>query len=166
LQGNVVPEALLLLQMLMLDASEDLSRRWSEGEQFKPGWVRNELKAKSFATVRDVIVQTGQETHELNRIVYAWLGSITHANRESINLTAKRTGDESYEIFVGGSLVGMETLMNATFATVCHGLHITGAICVGVFDAARLKKTGTQWSALEKRINDAVRKPNSPGPLT
>jgi hypothetical protein len=64
-------EALLLLQVLMLDASEDLFRRWAAGEEFKPGWVRNELKAKPSSTVRDVIVTTDQETHELNRMVYA-----------------------------------------------------------------------------------------------
>jgi hypothetical protein len=156
-------EALLLLQVLMLDASEDVFRRLSEAEQFKPGWVRNELKAKSSATVRDVIVNTDQETHELNRMVYAWLSNITDANRASVNQTAQKTGDESYEIFVGGSLVGMKTLMNAIFATLCYGLHETAVICMAVFDAARLEKTGTQWSALEKQINEAAHKAQSTG---
>jgi hypothetical protein len=84
------------------------------------------------------------------------LSNITHANRDSVNQTARNTGDESYEIFVGGSLVGMKTLMNAVFATLCHGLHHTAVICVAVFDAARLEKTSAQWSALETRINHAA----------
>lgn len=154
-------EGLLLLQVLILDASEGLFHRWSQGEEFKPGWVRNELKAKSSSTVRDVIVTTDQETHELNRMVYAWLSNITHANRDGVNQTARKTGEESYEIFIGGSLEGMKTLMNAVFATLCHGLHHTAVICVAVFDAARLEKTSAQWSALEKRINEAARPRNT-----
>ncbi|MBV8810660.1 MAG: hypothetical protein JO033_18480 [Acidobacteriaceae bacterium] len=142
--------------MLLLDASEDLFHRWSQGEQFKPGWVRNELKAKSSSAVRDVIVNTDQETHELNRMVYAWLSNITHANLDSVNQTAQKTGDQRYEIFVGGSLEGMKTLMNAVFASLCHGLHHTAVICIAVFDAARLEKTGPRWSALERRVNEAA----------
>jgi len=152
-------ETLLLMQVLMLDASEDLFHRWSKGEEIKPGWVRNELKAKSSSTVRDVIVSIDQETHELNRMIYGWLSNITHANLDSLNQTVRKTGDQSYEVFVGGSLEGMKTLLNAVFASVCSGLHQTAVICVAVFDAARLETTNSPWSALEKRINDAARPP-------
>jgi hypothetical protein len=154
-------EALLLLQVLMMDASEGLFHRWSEGEEFKPGWVRNELKARSSATVRDVIVTTDQETQELNRMAYSWLSKITHANRDSVNQTAQKTSDESYKIFTGGSLEGMKMLMNAVFATMCHGLHHTAVICIAVFDAPRLEKTTAQWSALGKQINNAANPRNT-----
>ena len=150
-------EVLLLMQVLMLDSSENLFRRWSQGEEFKPGWVRNELKAKPSSEVRDVIVSIDQETHELNRMIYGWLSNITHANLDSLNQTIRKTGDQSYEVFVGGSLEGMNTLMNAVFASVCHGLHHTAVICMAVFDAARLEKISPQWSALETRINEAAR---------
>jgi hypothetical protein len=93
----------------------------------------------------------------LNRMIYRWLSNITHPNLDSVNQTARKTGEESYEIFVGGSLVGMKTLMNTVFATLCHGLHETAVICMAVFDAARLEKTGKKWSVLEKRINEVAR---------
>lgn len=150
-------ETLLLLQVFILDSSEDLFRRWSEGEEFKPGWVRNELKAKAPFQVRDVIVSVDEETLELHRTIYRWLSNITHPNRDSVNLTARKASDQSYEIFVGGSLEGMKTLMNAVFASVCQGLHHTTVICIAVFDAARLEKTGPQWSALEKRMSEVAR---------
>jgi hypothetical protein len=150
-------ETLLLMQVFMLDSSEDLFRRWAHGEEFKPGWVRNELKAKSPSKVRDVIVKIDQETHNLNRMIYGWLSNITHANLDSLNQTVRQTGEQSYEVFVGGSLEGIKTLMNAVFASVCYGLHHTAVICMAVFDAARLEKTSPQWSALEKRISDAAR---------
>lgn len=111
-------ETLLLAQVLILDSSEDLFRRWSKGEEFKPGWVRNELQAKSSSTVRNVIVNIDQETHDLNRIIYKWLSSITHANLDSLNQTVRKAGEQSYEVFVGGSLEGMKTMMNAVFASV------------------------------------------------
>jgi len=150
-------ETLLLLQALMLDSSEDLFRRWSQGEEFKPGWVRNELKAKSPSEVRDVIVTIDQETHDLNRMLYGWLSNITHANLDSLNQTVRKTGEQSYEVFVGGSLDGMGPLMNAVFASVCYGLHQTAVMCMAVFDPTRLEKTKHQWSTLGNRINEAAR---------
>jgi hypothetical protein len=150
-------ETLLLMQALILDSSENLFCRWSQGEEFKPGWVRNELKAKSSAVVRDVIVTTDQETHDFNRMLYGWLSNITHANLDSINRTVRKTGEQSYEVFVGGSLDGMQTLMNAVFASVCYGLLQTAVMCMAIFDPTRLEKTKLQWSALGKRIDEAAR---------
>jgi len=149
-------ETLLLLQVLMLDSSEDLFRRWAEGEEFKPGWVRNELKAKPASTVRDVTVSLDDETHDLNRMIYGWLSNITHANLDSLNRTVRQTGEQSYEVFVGGSLKDTKTLLNAVFASVCSGLHQTAVICIAVFDPARLETTGSQWTALGAQINEAA----------
>jgi hypothetical protein len=154
-------ETLLLLQALMLDSSEDLFRRWSQGEEFKPAWVRNRLKAQSSFEVRNIIVSIDLETHDVNRMLYGWLSNITHANLNSLNQTVRKTGEQSYEVFVGGSLDGMVTLINAVFASVCYGLHQTAIICLAVFVPDRLEKTNHQWSALGKQINEAARPPTT-----
>jgi len=107
--------------------------------------------------VRDVIVTIDQETHDLNRMLYGWLSNITHANLDSINQTVRKTGEQSYEVFVGGSLDGMRTLMNAVFASFCYGLYQTAVMCMAVFDPTRLEKTKLQWSTLGNRINEAAR---------
>jgi hypothetical protein len=149
-------ETLLLMQVLMLDSSEDLFRRWSQEEEFKPAWVRNELKAKSSFEVRNVIITIDKETHNLYRMLYGWLSTITHANLNSLNQTIRKRGEQSYEVFVGGSLDGMKTLMNAVLASVCYGLHQTAVMCMAVFDSARLEKSRELWSALGKRIDEAA----------
>jgi hypothetical protein len=150
-------ETLLLMQALMLDSSEDFFRRWSQGEEFKPGWVRKELKAKSSSAVRDVIITMDQETHDLNRMLYGWLSNITHANLNSLNQTVRKTGEQSYEVFVGGSLDGMGALMNAVFAGVCYGLYETAIMCMAVFEPTRLEKSKLQWATLGNQINQAAR---------
>lgn len=150
-------ECFLLLQLLLLDASEDLFRRWADGEEFKPGWVRKELSTRSPSTVRDVVVTFDNETLDLNRVVYSWLSNITHANLDSVNQTVRQTGQNSYEVLVGGSLDGKHQMLNALFATACHGLHLTAAVCMAVFDPVQLGKSGAQWSALEKMISQASR---------
>jgi hypothetical protein len=150
-------ETLLLMQALMLDSSESLFIRWSNGEEFKPSWIRKVLKSKSSSEVRDVIVTIDHEIHDLNRMIYGWLSNITHANLESLNQTVRKTGEQSYEVFVGGSLNEMQPLLNSIFASVCYGLHQTALICMAVFDLTHLEKNKLQWSALGDRINKAAR---------
>ncbi len=150
-------ETLLLLQLLLLDASENLFQRWSGGEEFKPGWVRNELKTRSPSTVREVIVTIDQDTHDMNRKIYSWLSEIAHANLDSLNQTVKPMGENSFEIFVGGSLDGTDHLLNALFAVTCHGLHFAAILCIAIFDPVRLKHDGSRWSSLEKQISEAAR---------
>jgi len=152
-------EALLLLQVLLLDPSEKLFERWSTGEEFKPGWVRNELKSKLTWKIRDLIVTFDQDAHDLNQLTYNWLSDITHANLNSANQAVQKVGDQSYEIFVGGSLNGARALLNAVFASVSGALLWTSVLCLGVFNRAHLEKTTSQWSLFEKRINGAAKQP-------
>jgi hypothetical protein len=152
LSSRATIETLLLLQLLLLDPSEMLCRKWADGEEFKPAWVRNELRARATSEIRNVVVTIGTEEHDLNRFVYGWLSDITHANLESLNQTMQRTGDNSFEIYTGDSIHGKSNLLNALFAITCNGLHGTAIISVAVFDAARLASTGPQLVELEKRI--------------
>jgi hypothetical protein len=148
-------ETLLLLELLLLDASEGLFQKWSDGEEFKPAWVRKELESRSPSTVKEVVVTIGQETHDLNRLIYRWLSEITHANLDSLNHTVMSMGGNSFEVSIGGSLDGRDTLLNAVFAITCHGLHSAAILCIAVFDPIRLKNEGLHWSSLEKRMNEA-----------
>jgi hypothetical protein len=150
-------ETLLLLQLLLLDRSEALYRKWADGEELKPGWVRNELKTRSPSEVRNVVVTIGAEQHDMNRVVYRWLSDITHANLESLNQTVRETGDNSFEVYTGGTIYGKSKMLNALFAIICDGLHWTAITCVAVFNPPRLEKTSHKWSELEKRIKAGSR---------
>jgi hypothetical protein len=83
--------------------------------------------------------------------------NIAHPNLDSVNQIARKTGDQAYEISVGGSLDDMGTLMRAVFASLCHTLHDSSAICLAVFDPQLLERTGQKWSTLVTRVYEATR---------
>ena len=96
-------ETLLLLQLCTLDTSEDLFRRWSNGESFQPAWVRRELDRLSEVQVRDVIVSL-PEPDDTYSFAYKWLSEITHANLVSLEHSTRLKSSGSHEVIVGGGI--------------------------------------------------------------
>lgn len=147
-------ETLLLLQVMLLDESENLFQNWIGGKQFGAGWVRKEFEPITPKLVQRGIVIDHQD-HDLNKQIYKWLSDITHPNLDSLNHTVRPSGNNSFEVFVGGSL-SEPNILNALFAAICRTLLHAAVICLVTFEPDRFEKEAQSWQTLQGRINDAA----------
>ncbi len=148
-------ETLLLLQLCILDPSENLFRRWSKGESFKPSWVRKELEKLGEVSVRGVVVS--RPPLEGNyALLYKWLSEITHANLASFNETAIAQSADDIQVSVGGSAANKETTINVVFSALCFTLLITGVLCGSVFSLKYVEDNKDSFDRLGKRIDQTT----------
>jgi hypothetical protein len=145
-------ETLLLLQLCALDPSEDLFRRWSNGESFQPAWVRRELEKLSEVKVRDVIVRLS-EFDDTYSFAYKSLSAITHANLASLEHSTRLRTSGRYEVIVGGDIRDSTAIVNAVFAVVCQTLLLTAILCASVFSLEYLQDNWEEFSKLQKEID-------------
>jgi hypothetical protein len=149
-------ETLLLLQLCVLDPSENLYRRWSNGESFKPSWVRKALDKLSDVVVRDVVVSKPSLNGEY-ALSYKWLSDITHANLASLNETVIMQSADNIRVTVGGSTVNKEATINAIFSILCFTLLITGVLCGSVFSLSSVEDKKDRFDRLQKRIDQTAK---------
>jgi len=148
-------ESLLLLQLCTLDASESLFQRWSNGESFRPAWVRKELGKLDDIEVRDVIVgrPAPDDTYATS---YRWLSEITHANLASLNYTVRPTGSEkNFEVVIGGTIRNQETTINAIFSVLCFTLLHTAVLC-SVFALHYVEGNKDKLSILQRTVDQTT----------
>jgi len=145
-------ETLLVLQLCAVDLSEDLFKRWSHGESFKPGWVRRELDKISQVQAHDIVIQLdpGDDTHALS---YKWLSKITHANLESLWYSTRRKQIGSNEVIIGGDIQDSRAILNAIFHVVCRTLLWTAIMCASVFSLKHLEDKHREFSKLRQEID-------------
>lgn len=147
-------ETLLMLQLFAKDGSKRLFKKWSQGQQFTPSWVRKKLTESPEAVVNDVVINIDSENFETYRIAYNWLSSITHSNLDSLNYTVKKQDVNSFAILIGGSLEGKEPFINAVFMVICNILFETILICTAIFYLPFLESSKDKFQQLYKRINE------------
>ncbi|MEJ1386149.1 MAG: DUF5677 domain-containing protein [Candidatus Sedimenticola sp. (ex Thyasira tokunagai)] len=112
-------ETLLLLQAILLDPEEKYALQWLNGKQFKPSWARKRLEKVQDIKVRDVVVSSSDD---VNKMAYSWLSDITHANLSSFGYSMSSTGNNSYEVYIGGSIKGQEAPIKAIYAVLLSTL--------------------------------------------
>jgi hypothetical protein len=144
-------ETLLLLQLCAMDVSGNLFKRWSDGESFRPSWVRRELDKISEVKIRDVVIRLdrGDDTYALS---YKWLSEITHANLQSLEYSTRRKHQGS-EVIVGGDIRDSGAILNAIFSVVCDTLLWTAIMCASVFSLKYVEDKGTEFSELRQKID-------------
>jgi hypothetical protein len=149
-------ETFLMLELFATDPTEDYFNRWSQGEEFKPSWVRNQLGDKLSATVRDVIIEAEGDYYETVKLAYSFWSGITHANLRSSDYSSVKTGPNSFDIQIGGHLDNQEAFINSIFAVVGTGLHRCALITAGVFSTHLFDTLGSKFDEAQNKIDSAM----------
>jgi hypothetical protein len=152
--GRYALETLLLLQLCAIDPSEHLFQRWTEGETFRPGWVRSELDKISEVQIRDVTIQLDPDVDtDFYSLSYKWLSEITHANLASLQYSTRLKPAGRHEVVIGGDIRYSREVVNAIFHVVCRTLLRTVVTCASVFSLKYLKDRRMQLSRLREEID-------------
>ncbi|MBT4512849.1 MAG: hypothetical protein HOC20_11655 [Chloroflexi bacterium] len=150
-------ETLLLLQLCTLDTTGELFERWSQGESFRPVWVRQELEKLDEVEILDVIVSRPMPD-DTYTIAYKWLSDITHANLASLNYTVHpQNGNKEFEVLVGGNLEHHKYAIHAIFSVLCFTLLTTGVLCASVFALDYVESNQSKLSILQGRLNETTK---------
>jgi hypothetical protein len=146
-------ETLLLLELCATDSSEKLFRQWSDGKSFQPRWVRKQLASRKEVALRDVIISSDSQTHDLHSFVYKWLSEITHANLRSLDYSVAKSGANGFDMLIAGSVVHSRAFINAMFAVVSHVLLNAAALCCAIFSLEHLEDNRGMFQDLAMRVD-------------
>lgn len=149
-------ETFLMLELFATDPTEGYFNRWSQGEEFRPSWVRNQLGDKLNATVRDVVIEADGDYYETVKLAYSFWSGITHANLRSLDHCTVKSSTDSFVVQIGGHLDNQDALINSIFAVVGTGLHRCALITAGVFSTHLFDTLGSKFDEAEKKINSAM----------
>ncbi len=147
-------ETLLLLQAILLDPEEKHADQWLNGKQFKPSWDRKRLEKVQEVTVRDVIVNASDD---VNQMAYSWLSDITHANLSSFSYSMNMTGNNSYEVHIGGSIKGHDTAIKAIYAVLLFTLHQATVLSACVLCLKWFESKSELFKKIQNNINEITK---------
>jgi hypothetical protein len=149
-------ETLLLVQLCVLDPSESLFAKWSNGHSFKPSWVRKKLDELEEVTVRNVVVSK-PSLEGAFATAYRWLSEVTHANLASLDESVVMHGTDRIEVAIGGSKNTKETTVNFVFSVACFTLLITAVLCGSVFSLKYIENNKDILDKLSKKIDQTIK---------
>jgi len=147
-------ETLLLLQAILLDPEEKYADQWLNGKQFKPSWARKRLEEVKDVTIRDVIVNASDD---VNQIAYSWLSDITHANLSSFSYSMCMTGNNSYEVYIGGSIKGHDAAIKAICAVLLSTLHRATVLSACVLCLKWFESKSELFRKIQNSINEITK---------
>jgi len=142
-------ETLLLLELFA--KKPELCAKWSAGEQFTPGSVRKTLASLPRIEVGDFAIEVSLDTYDDARFVYDWLSRITHANLDSLDHTTSQSGENSFELHVGGAL-SSPVIVAITKSLGWAGFR-TMATCLAVHDPNGLLAMSGQLQRIARLSN-------------
>jgi hypothetical protein len=142
-------ETLLLLELLA--KKPELCKKWSAGEQFTPGSVRKTLVSLSKVEAGDFAIEVSVDTYDDARFAYDWLSRITHANLDSLNYTTAQSGENSFELHIGGAL--SPPMVVAITRSLGWAAFRTMATCLAVHDPKGLQAMSGQLQRVASLSN-------------
>lgn len=149
-------ETLLMLELFSKDQSKSHFEEWAKGKQYKPGYIRKRLKSLKEVPAGDIIVSMDQQYYEDLQFAYDWLCRITHSNLDSLQHSISKQNTDSIIVFIGGTLKGQNSFINAIFSIMCSCLWSSVLVCMAVLKLSYFEMVKEKYSEIKNRIDEKI----------
>ena len=146
-------ETFLMLEFFATDPHEKYFEQWSNGKEFKPSFVRNQLGTSLTAIVREVEITFDDDFYETVKLAYSFFSGITHSNLKSAEHSVRLKGKGQFELPTGGHIEDKEALIRCLFVVTGAGLIRSILISSSVFSLELLKEISPRIKQAQKLLN-------------